>query len=142
MNIDKKIAAIGEPFAYCKVWKERGEEEREYNTADEFSCNRSNGIKLYSEEQVRAALAATHGAEVDELISMLTAYADQSYCKYIQQMMQPECKGVEYKIDNGHFDAVDLKGHTKAAKHLGAHQGIHEVISNYKARAALTKDKK
>ena len=105
------------------------------NTLDEiFFENNGNKeywppetVKLY--ETIQAALAKTGDVEG------LKREADAAYCNALD-LAERNCRGSQYKLENGKFTSDDLKWHCQHNERIGYHRGMHRVLKEIDRIAA------
>ena len=67
--------------------------------------------------------------DITKLLNTLQAKADNAYCDYIGLCSKDECLGYEAKMHRGIFGEPELKAHKDAAKRLGQHVALQEVVN-------------
>ena len=67
--------------------------------------------------------------KLKDLLRILNARADNTYCDYIGLCRRDECLGWEAKVEKLAFGDAELKAHKDAAERLGQHRALQEAAN-------------
>ena len=85
----------------------------------------ADGCANHAFDGYRAAYAQARR----DIRGKLFAFADNEYCRGIDQSRRTECLGWEAKVKNGKFGGKEFEAHAKANKHFGGHFAIYEAVN-------------
>lgn len=68
------------------------------------------------------------GVGVDAVIDALKVDGDRAYCNALN-IAAENCKGAQWKLENGKFGDDDLKWHCQHHEKIGFHRGIYHAVN-------------